>query len=94
MRLIDEIYLELPFYDSRRIPDELATSVSGSTGSNASDSFAQWASMQSTRKTRTMVRQPLHAVYPYPLLGLVITQPNQVWPQTSFLFLWSMGLSI
>ena len=50
MRLIDEIYLELPFYDSRRIPDELATSVSGSTGSNASDSFAQWASMQSTRK--------------------------------------------
>jgi putative transposase len=79
MRLMDEIHLELPFYGSRRLVDEL----------ERHDEFVNRKRVQ--RLMRVMDIKALyprprtshpgqgHKIYPYRLNGLVIDRPNQVW---------------
>ena len=59
MRLIDEIYLELPFYGSRRIPDELAT---------------RGFRVNRKRCQRLMRTMGIQAVYPKPKALLLLVQ--------------------
>ena len=79
MRLIDEIYLELPFYGSRRIPDELVTRGFRVNRKRCQRLMRTMGIQAVYPKPRTTVRQPAHAVYPYLLRDLAITRPNQVW---------------
>ena len=79
MRLVDEIYLELPFYGSRRIPDELAIRGFRVNRKRCQRLMRTMGIQAVYPKPRTTVRQPLHAVYPYLLRDLAITRPNQVW---------------
>ena len=79
MRLVDEIYLELPFYGSRRIPDELATRGFKVNRKRCQRLMRTMGIQAVYPKPRTTVRQPAHTVYPYLLRDLAITRPNQVW---------------
>ena len=65
MRLVDEIYLELPFYGSRRIPDELVTRGFRVNRKRCQRLMRTMGIQAVYPKPRTTVRQPLHAVYPY-----------------------------
>ena len=76
MRLIDEIHLELPFYGSRSIRDELR-----GRGHRVSRKRVQ--RLMGLRalypKPRTSIPGKGHTVYPYLLRNLAIERPNQVW---------------
>ena len=65
MRQIDEIYLELPFYGSRRIPDELATRGFRVNRKRCQRLMRTMGIQAVYPKPRTTVRQPAHTVYPY-----------------------------
>jgi putative transposase len=79
MRLIDEIHLELPFYGSRRVVDELET-----RGHRASRKRVQrlmrWMGLRALYpRRRTSQPGQGHTIYPYRLKGLCIDRANQVW---------------
>jgi putative transposase len=79
MRLIDEIHLELPFYGSRRIRDEL-----DSRGHTASRKRVQrLMRLMGLRalypRRRTSQPGKGHKIYPYRLRDLTIERANQVW---------------
>ncbi len=79
MRLIDEIHLELPFYGSRRIRDELE--VRGYTVNRKR--VQRLMRLMGLRalypKPRTSRPGQGHKIYPYLLADLSIDRPNQVW---------------
>jgi putative transposase len=80
MRLIDEIHLELPFYGSRRLVDELEDC--GHAGVNRKRVQRLMREMDLVAlypKRRTSRPADGHKVYPYLLRGLSIERPNQVW---------------
>jgi putative transposase len=79
MRRIDEIHLELPYYGSRRIRDQLQRE--GYTGNRKKvrrlmqllGIFALYP------KRRTSQPGKGHQIYPYLLRDLPIERPNQIW---------------
>lgn len=79
MRLIDEIHLEIPFYGSRRIRDELA--VRGQiVNRRRVQRLMRLMGLQALYpKKRTSQPGRGHTVYPYLLKDLEINQSNQVW---------------
>ena len=79
MRLIDEIHLELPFYGSRRIRDELDDRGHHVNRKRIQRLMRLMGLEALYPKRRTTLPNKGHKIYPYRLRGLKIDQPNQVW---------------
>jgi len=79
MRLIDEIHLELPFYGSRRIRDELETRGHRVNRKRVQRLMQQMGLSALYPKPRTSRPGAGHKIYPYLLRDLPINRPNQVW---------------
>ena len=79
MRLLDELYLTVPFYGIRRL-----TALLKNQGFDVNRKRIKrlmeligWQTIY--HKRNTSKRNPLHPVYPYLLKGLEINKANQVW---------------
>ena len=79
MRLIDEIHLELPFYGSRRIRDELEDRGHRVNRKRVQRLMRLMGLEALYPKPKTTKPAKGHKVYPYRLKGLMIDRPNQVW---------------
>ncbi len=79
MRLIDEIHLELPFYGSRRICDELGDRGHRVNRKRVQRLMRQMGLVALYPRRRTSAPGAGHKIYPYRLRGLTIDRPNQVW---------------
>jgi putative transposase len=79
-RLIDEQYLETPFYGSRRMTEHLRD-----LGHQVNRKRVQRLMRQMgieaiyPKKKRTTIRNPEHKIYPYLLRNVDVTRPNQAW---------------
>jgi putative transposase len=74
MRRIDKLYLQRPYYGSRRIGNELKVNRK-----RVQRLMRQMGLEAIYPKPRTTVRCPQHKIYPYLLRHLEIERPNQVW---------------
>jgi putative transposase len=79
MRLIDEIHLQLPFYGSRRIRDELEDRGRPVNRKRVQRLMRLMGLVALYPKRLTSAPGRGHKVYPYLLRGLSIERPNQVW---------------
>jgi putative transposase len=79
MRQIDEIYLQWPFYGTRRMRDELARR-GWIVNRKRVQRLMRLMGLQAIHpRRRTSQPAPGHRIYPYLLRGLNIDRPNQVW---------------
>lgn len=79
MRLLDEIHLQLPFYGSRRLRDELGE-YGWVVNRKRVRRLMQLMGLQALYpKPNTSKANQQHKVYPYLLRSLTINRPNQVW---------------
>jgi putative transposase len=79
MRLMDEQFLETPFYGYRRMHQRL---FDLGFEANIKRIHRLWKLMGHETiypKPRTMTANPAHKKYPYLLRGLAIERANQVW---------------
>ena len=79
MRAMDEIHLDLPFYGSRRIRDELTESGFQVNRKKVQRLMLKMGLNALYPKANTSKANHAHKVYPYLLRGLAIERPNQVW---------------
>ena len=79
MRLIDEIHLELPFYGSRRIRDELETRGHSVNRKRVQRLMRLMGLTALYPRRRTSQPGKGHKVYPYLLRDLCVERANQVW---------------
>lgn len=79
MRAMDEIHLELPFYGSRRIRDELAERGYGVNRKRVQRLMRRMGMNALYPKAHTSRANHAHKVYPYLLRTLPIEEANQVW---------------
>ena len=79
MRLIDEVHLELPFYGSRRMRDELETRGHRVNRKRVQRLMREMGLAALYAKPRTSVPGHGHKVYPYLLKDVSVERPNQVW---------------
>lgn len=79
MRLIDEQYLETPFYGSRQMTNHLVRE-GHSVNRKRVQRLMRIMGLEALFPGRkTTIRVPEHKVYPYLLRGLTIDRPDQVW---------------
>ncbi len=79
MRLIDEQFLETPFYGSRQMTRWLRRE-GYTVGRKRVRRLMRLLGLQAVfQRPRTSQPHREHKIYPYRLRGLEITQPNQVW---------------
>lgn len=79
MKLIDRIYLEIPFYGSRKIADRLRKMGHRVNRKRVQRLMGLMGIRAIYRKPKTSKPGKGHKVYPYLLKGLEINRPNQVW---------------
>jgi putative transposase len=79
MRQVDEIYLERPFYGSRRMAVELARRGFVANRKRVRRLMRLMGLEAIYPKPDTSRRHPEHKVYPYLLRGLEVDRPSQVW---------------
>lgn len=79
MRRIDAIHLNLPFYGSRRIRDELEVDSIFISRKKVQRLMRQMGIMAVFPKRRTTIPNKAHRIYPYLLRNLNINRSNQVW---------------
>lgn len=79
MRLIDEIHLELPFYGSRRIRDELETRGHPTNRKRVQRLMRLMGLSALYPRRRTSQPGKGHKIYPYLLRDLCVERANQVW---------------
>ena len=79
MRLIDQQYLDRPFYGSRRMTAWLRNQGYGVNRKRVRRLMGIMGLRAIYRRPRTSQPAPGQKVYPYLLRGVAITQPNQVW---------------
>lgn len=79
MRLIDEIYLQWPFYGSRRIRNELGRRGFVINRKRVQRLMQRMGLQAIYPRERTTRPAPGHKIYPYLLRELVVDRPNQVW---------------
>jgi putative transposase len=79
MRLIDEQFMETPFYGSRQMARHLKRQGYDVGRKRVRRLMARMGLQAIYQKPRTTVRYPEHRTYPYLLRGLCIDRPNQVW---------------
>jgi putative transposase len=74
MRRIDELYLQRPYFGSRRVGDELKVNR------KRVQRLMRLMGLEAIYpKPRTTLRNADHKIYPYLLRNLEIIRPNQVW---------------
>ena len=79
MRLIDEQFMETPFYGSRQMARHLKRQGYVVSRKRVRRLMAKMGLQAIYQKPKTTVRHPEHQIYPYLLRGLTIDRPNQVW---------------
>jgi putative transposase len=79
MRLIDQQYLERPFYGSRRMTVWLRNQGYRVNRKRVRRLLGIMGLRAIYRRPKTSQPAPGHQVYPYLLQGVAITRPNQVW---------------
>lgn len=79
MKLIDRQYLETPFYGTRKIAVALKKQEGLTVNRKRIRRLMQLMGIRAVyQRPRTSRLAPEHKVYPYLLLNLKITRPNQV----------------
>jgi putative transposase len=79
MRLIDEQFMQTPFYGSRQMMRHLRR-LGHCIGRKRVRRLMRRMGLAAVyQKPRTSVCHPKHAIFPYLLRGLTIERPNQVW---------------
>lgn len=78
-RLLDELYLDFPYYGVRRMHAALCRRGETVGRDHVRTLLRQMGLSAFYPKPRTRVRHPEHRVYPYLLRGVPITHVNQVW---------------
>jgi putative transposase len=79
MRLIDEAFLDFPYYGSRQMMRHLHR-LGHRVGRNRVVRLMRKMGLRAIyQKPNTSAPHPEHRVYPYLLRDLVISRPNQVW---------------
>lgn len=79
MRVIDEEYLEAPFFGSRRMTQRLLR-LGHAVNRKRVQRLMRLMGLEGLFPGRkTTMAAPGHAVYPYLLRGLTVDRPNQVW---------------
>lgn len=79
MRLIDEQFLETPFYGSRQMTRHLTRRGYQVGRKRVRRLMRQLGLSAVYQAPKTSLKHPHHKVYPYLLRGLTIDRPNQVW---------------
>lgn len=79
MRLIDELYLERPYYGVRKIQQHFRREGCILNEKRIRRLLRKMGLMAIYRKPKLSVKHPHHQVYPYLLKGVVLERPNQVW---------------
>jgi putative transposase len=79
MRLIDEVHLQLPFYGSRRIRDELEERGHTVNRKRIQRLMRQMGLRALYPRQRTSQPGKGHKIYPYLLRDLSVEEANQVW---------------
>jgi len=79
MRLIDEQYLETPFYGPRQMTRHLRREGYGVSRTRIGRLMKLMGLFAIYQKPNTSTPNVQHKVYPYLLRGLRIDRPNQVW---------------
>lgn len=79
MRRLDALYLELPFYGSRRMTLELRNEGRAVNRKRVQRLMRLMGLEAMVPRPGTSRPAPRHKVYPYLLKGRVIDRPNQVW---------------
>jgi putative transposase len=79
MRLIDEVFLDCPFYGARQMARHLRRLGHAVGRKRVSRLMAKMGLSAIYQKPRTSDPHPDHPIYPYLLKGLEVTRPNHVW---------------
>jgi putative transposase len=80
MKLIDQCYLELPYYGTRRIKDWLLDERGLVVNRKRIQRLRRLMAIETLYPKRNLsLANQKHKVYPYLLRGLNIDRPNQVW---------------
>jgi putative transposase len=79
MRLLDEQFLETPWYGSRQMTRHLRRLGHAVGRKRVRRLMATMGLAPIYQRPRTTVPHPAHRIYPYLLRDLVIDRPNQVW---------------
>lgn len=79
MRLIDEQYLETPWYGARQMARHLRREGYGVGRKRIGRLMRQMGLCAIYQKPNTSKPHPQHKIYPYLLRGMSIDRPNQVW---------------
>jgi putative transposase len=79
MRLIDEQFLETPWYGARQMARHLRRRGHTAGRKRIRRLMAKMGLAAVYQRPRTTVPHPEHRVYPYLLRGLSIDRPDQVW---------------
>jgi putative transposase len=79
MRLIDEVFLETPWYGSRQMARHLRRQGYTVGRKRVRRLMARMGLAAIYQQPRTTVPHPEHRIYPYLLRGLRIERPDQVW---------------
>ena len=79
MRLLDEQFLETPWYGSRQMARHLRRLGHAVGRKRVRRLMARMGLVPIYQRPRTTVPHPEHRIFPYLLRNLVVDQPNQVW---------------
>ena len=79
MRVIDEQFLETPWYGTRQMVRHLRRDGHGVGRERVRRLMRLMGLAAIYQRPRTTVPHPEHRVHPYLLRGLLIDRPNQVW---------------
>jgi putative transposase len=79
MRLLDQQYLETPFYGSRKMTVFLQSRGYNVNRKRVQRLMREMGLFAIYPKPNTSKAHPAHRIYPYLLRGLAITNTNQVW---------------
>lgn len=79
MRLIDEQFLETPYYGARQMASHLRRQGYCVGRKRTRRLMQKMGLMAIYQKPNTSAPHPEHKVYPYLLRGVSVTRPNQVW---------------
>ena len=80
MRVMDELFLEMPYLGSRQMRSRLRRLGYSDVGRGRVRRLMSVMGLKAVyRRPRTSVPHPEHPIYPYLLRSLSITRPNQVW---------------
>ena len=79
MRRLDQLHLEFPFAGSRMLRGLLVAEGCKIGRRHVKTLMRRMGLEALYRRPRTTKPEPGHNIYPYPLRGIEITRPNQVW---------------